>query len=97
VRCKEVWVEGAARFCNPDEDLPQDFDVKRAAYYEALAQPPDSSVFVEHLRGKMDAALTALSATLPTNTKAKIITSKKKVACPSPPWRSNQSRPTSST
>jgi TnpA family transposase len=77
VRCKEVWVEGAARFCNPDEDLPQDFDVKRAAYYEALAQPQDSGVFVEHLRGKMDAALMALNATLPTNTKVKIITSKK--------------------
>ena len=77
VRCKEVWVEGAARFCNPDEDLPHDFDVKRAAYYDALAHPQDSSVFVEDLRRKMDTALTALDATLPANTKVKILTSKK--------------------
>jgi TnpA family transposase len=76
VRCKEVWVEGAARFCNPDEDLPHDFDVKRAAYYDALAQPQDSRVFIEALRQKMDGALTALDATLPTNPKVKILTSK---------------------
>jgi hypothetical protein len=93
VRCKEVWVEGAARFCNPDEDLPQDFDVTRAAYYEALAQPQDSSIFVEHLRGKMDAALTAFNATLPRSSPPK----KAKAACPSLHWRSNRSRPTSST
>lgn len=30
VRCKEVWVKGAHRFRNPDEDLPQDFDLHRA-------------------------------------------------------------------
>jgi hypothetical protein len=77
VRCKEVWVEGAARFCNPDEDLPHDFDVKRATYYDALAQPQDSRVFIEALRRKMDGALTALDATLPANPKVKILTSKK--------------------
>lgn len=76
VRCKEVWVEGAARFCNPDEDLPHDFDVKRAAYYDALAQPQDSSIFIEHLRRRMDTALMALDTTLPSNPKVKILTSK---------------------
>jgi TnpA family transposase len=76
VRCKEVWVEGAARFCNPDEDLPHDFDVKRVAYYDALAQPQDSRVFIEALRRKMDGALTALDTTLPTNPQVKILTSK---------------------
>lgn len=25
LRCKEIWVEGADRYCNPDDDLPQDF------------------------------------------------------------------------
>ena len=42
-----MWIEGAARFCNPDEDLPHDFDVKRATYYDALAHPQDSRVFIE--------------------------------------------------
>ena len=76
VRCKEVWVEGAARFGNPDEDLPHDFDSKRAAYYDALGHPQDGSVFIEDLRRKMDTALTALDTTLPANTQVKILTSK---------------------
>ncbi len=29
VRCTEIWVAGAHRFRNPDEDLPQDFDARR--------------------------------------------------------------------
>lgn len=36
IRCKEVWIEGAGRFCNPDEDLSGDFEQKRAEYYSAL-------------------------------------------------------------
>ena len=31
LRCKEVWVAGANRFRNPDEDLPADFAQRRAA------------------------------------------------------------------
>ena len=55
VRCKEVWVRGAHRFRNPDEDLPQDFDVRRDEYYGVLQQPLKASVFVENLRRKMGA------------------------------------------
>ena len=77
VRCKEVWAKGAHRFRNPDEDLPQDFDVRRDEYYAALEQPREARVFVAELRHKMEAALTAFDATLPTNTKVKIVTTKK--------------------
>lgn len=72
VRCKEVWVEGAMRFRNPDEDLPRDFDARRNEYYESLVQPRDASVFVKSLHEKVDAALTALDADVPMNPKAKI-------------------------
>ena len=44
VRCKELWVKGAHRFRNPDEDLPQDFDLRRDEYYAALEQPRDAGV-----------------------------------------------------
>jgi hypothetical protein len=76
LRCKEVWVEGARRFRNPDHDLPQDFDLRRDEYYAALEQPRDARVFVEDLRDKMEAALTALDAGLPANDNVKIITTK---------------------
>ena len=39
LRCKEVWIRGANRYRNPDEDLPADFDEKRDAYYTALQLP----------------------------------------------------------
>jgi len=77
VRCKEVWVKGAHRFRNPDEDLPQDFDVRREEYYATLGQPREAGVFVEHLRRRMEAALTAFEASVPTHAKVKIITTKK--------------------
>ena len=40
LRCKEVWVVGADRYRNPDDDLPSDFEVKRDEYYAELKQPP---------------------------------------------------------
>jgi hypothetical protein len=35
LRCKEIWVPGAARYRNPDDDLPADFPQQRVAYYQA--------------------------------------------------------------
>lgn len=31
LRCKEIWVVGADKWRNPDDDLPADFEAKRAA------------------------------------------------------------------
>ena len=76
VRCKEVWVKGAHRFRNPDQDLPQDFDLRRDEYYTALEQPREAGVFLENLRSKMAVALTALDAALASNVKVKIVTTK---------------------
>ena len=77
VRCKEVWVKGAHRFRNPDEDLPQDFDSRRDEYYTALGQPLKARQFVEELHRKMEMALTSFDANLPANPKVKIVTTKK--------------------
>ncbi len=32
--CKEIWVVGASRYRNPDEDLPTDFEEHRQIYYQ---------------------------------------------------------------
>jgi hypothetical protein len=73
LRCKEVWVQGAHRFRNPNEDLPQDFDTRRDEYYAALEQPREARVFVDALRSKMESALAAFNASLPANAKVKLI------------------------
>lgn len=77
VRCKEIWVAGAHRFRNPDEDLPQDFEVRRDDYYATLKQPREATVFVAHLRHTLESALVTFNADLPANPKVKLLTSKK--------------------
>ncbi|NJL54048.1 hypothetical protein HC928_02030 [bacterium] len=49
LRCKEIWVDGAQRYRNPEEDLPQDFADQRATYYEALKLPLDATTFISTL------------------------------------------------
>lgn len=61
LRCKEVWVPGARRWRNPDEDLPAMFDHQRPLYYEALRKPMDSSEFVDTLRAEMTDGLDRLN------------------------------------
>jgi len=39
LRIKEVWIEGADRDCNPDLDLPQDFEARNAHCFQDLNQP----------------------------------------------------------
>lgn len=65
LRCKEIWVEGADRWRNPDHDLPQDFDDRREHYYRELGIPHEPGEFVEPLRDEMRHALKDLHDALP--------------------------------
>ena len=67
LRCKEIWVAGADRFRNPDEDLPADFADRRAACYGRLGLPLQASDFVEGLRVELADALRALEHGMPRN------------------------------
>ncbi|MEV4019522.1 hypothetical protein AB0J35_54460 [Nonomuraea angiospora] len=55
LRCKEIWVVGADRWRDPDDDLP------RFAEFGVVLGPPPQA-FVDQLRGEMDAELSALKA-----------------------------------
>ena len=65
LRCKEIWVVGADRWRDPDEDLPQDFEERRAENYAALRKRADAGAFVDQVRGEMRAELAALHDALP--------------------------------
>lgn len=73
LRCKELWVEGAKRYRNPDDDLPQDFEAKREQYYQALQQPLEVEPFIDQLQVEMTEALTEFNQGLPVNLKVKIL------------------------
>lgn len=67
IRCKEIWVVGANRYRNPDEDLPADFEVKRVPYYKALNLPLDAGRFIADLQAEMREALRTLDAGMASN------------------------------
>ena len=65
LRCKEIWVVGADRYRNPDDDVPKDFEARRTEYYQELAQPANATDFVEKVKSDLAAALGRLNMALP--------------------------------
>lgn len=76
LRCKEIWVNGANRYRNPDEDLPSDFDEKRNEYYLALNKPKEAEEFTSKLQQEMRDALSMFNDGMPKNTKVKLLAKK---------------------
>jgi TnpA family transposase len=67
LRCKAIWVVGADRFRNPEDDLPADFATRRPQYYAALQQPENAETFIASVRHTMEQGLTRLNDGLPRN------------------------------
>ncbi|MBP8163304.1 MAG: Tn3 family transposase [Propionivibrio sp.] len=72
LRCKEIWVVGANRYRNPDDDLPADFDQNREEYYQALSLPLDAERFIADLQTEMRDALSTFDAELKKNPSVRI-------------------------
>jgi TnpA family transposase len=73
LRCKSIWIEGAYRFRNPDEDTPKDFNDKRDHYYQMLNLPLNPDDFINSLKTSLDQHLEELNENIPTNGKVKIL------------------------
>jgi TnpA family transposase len=71
-KTKESFVPGAKKFRNPDDDLPADFENKRAQYYTDLDIPINPEDCINRLQAEMEQALTELNGTIKTNDKVKI-------------------------
>lgn len=72
LRCKEIWVSGANRYRNPDEDLPVDFEERQEENYKALNQPLDADSFITTLKQEMIQGLEKLNEGMPKNPKVRI-------------------------
>jgi TnpA family transposase len=64
LRCKEIWVVGTDRWRNPDDDLPADYEARRAENYAKLRKPIDPTVFIDELRDELDFELSQLNDAL---------------------------------
>ena len=80
LRCKEVWVVGANRYRNPDDDLPADFEAQRIPYYQALKLPLEADRFIADLQAEMREALRILDAGMSRNPGVKISRKRNKEA-----------------
>jgi hypothetical protein len=77
LRCKEIWVAGADRYRNPDEDLPEDFEQKREDYYSVLNHPTAADHFIAALKEDMYQSLWRLNQEIPDNPTVRISKKKK--------------------
>jgi len=68
LRRREIWVSGAHRWRNPDEDLPADFDANRDVHYAAIRKPRDPQAFISDLQARLHAGLERLNQAVSTNT-----------------------------
>lgn len=76
LRCREIWVVGSRRYRNPEEDLPQDFETRRDAYYADLGITTDAKAFTAALKTEMTEALNVLNRGMPANPGVKILPKK---------------------
>ncbi len=84
LRCKEIWIEGGKRYCNPEQDVPQDFSENRQAYYNLLDLPLDAETFIAGIQKEMRTYLKHMNDTLPKNGKVSLRKKGKNRICLTP-------------
>lgn len=73
LRVKEVWVAEGYEYRNPEEDLPQDFDMKRDYYYGLLNRDRESKKFIEKTKKKLRKNLSSFHQNLSRNSTVEIL------------------------
>ncbi len=68
LRRREIYVCGAHRWRNPDDDLPTDFDANRDVHYAAIRKPRDPQAFIADLQARLHAGMERLDQAVSTNT-----------------------------
>jgi TnpA family transposase len=68
LRRREIWVEGAGVWRDPEEDMPENFEDNRDVHYAALNKPLHAREFVEDLKRRHRAALGKLNTALAMGT-----------------------------
>jgi TnpA family transposase len=68
LRRREIWVVGASRWRNPEDDLPPDFEGNRDVHYDAIKKPLDATAFTDALEKRLRDALARLDTALELGT-----------------------------
>jgi TnpA family transposase len=73
LNCKMIWIKGAFRYRDPDQDLPKDFNEKREYYYSLLGLPLNVDEFISPRKMELHGNLKSLNDSIPYNEKVEII------------------------
>lgn len=73
LRVKEIWVQNAFQYRNPEEDLPQDFNAKRDYYYSLLNKTKTPKLFTRTIKQQLHKQLQHLNLGLPKNNSVQIL------------------------
>ena len=72
LRSREIWVAGAERYKNPDDDIPDDFEEEREAYYEELGLSENAQAFTSQIKSELEEHLIAFNDELSKNDKVHV-------------------------
>lgn len=73
LRVKEIWVQGAYQYRNPEEDLPQDFGEKKDYYYNLLNKTKVAKYFTRYLKQQLHKHLNNFKMGIPKNNHVQIL------------------------
>ncbi|CAM4387160.1 MAG: Tn3 family transposase ISNpu13 [Legionella sp.] len=73
LRVKEIWVQHAYQYRNPEEDLPQDFSEKRDYYYNLLNKTKVAKLFTRTIKQQLHKQLHHFNSGLPKDNKVQIL------------------------
>lgn len=73
LRVKEIWVQHAYQYRNPEEDLPQDFSNKRDYYYTLLNKTKVAKLFTRTIKQQLHQQLHRFNVGLPKNNQVQIL------------------------
>jgi len=73
LRVKEIWVQNAFQYRNPEDDLPQDFNEEREYYYSLLNKTKTPKLFTRTIKQQLQKQLQHLNLGLPKNNSVQIL------------------------
>lgn len=73
LRVKEIWIEGAYQYRDPEKDMPQDFNEKKEYYISLLRKPKSAKNFIQNLKQLLNKNLTLFNKELPKNSTVSIL------------------------
>ena len=72
LRSREIWVAGAERYKNPDDDIPDDFEEERETYYQELGLSEDAKAFTSRIKTELEEQLIAFNDERSENDKVNV-------------------------